>query len=114
MITFKEFFFRENVVTPRHRTVHAITTRGNKFTDDGNIQSANIIANRYKDGDPNFNQNQRQKLGTISPDEAEELIVTHGLNRHELEKGIPAGLGKRPFSLSKHPRTKQFSVTPKN
>lgn len=109
-MTFKEFFIQEQV-TPRHRTIHAITNRGNKFTDDGsNLQSANIMANRYKKGDANFNQNAQQKVGAIPPDEAEELIIKHGLNRHELEKGIQVGLGKRPFKLFKHPQTKQFNV----
>jgi len=114
MITFKEFFLKEHVVTPRHRTTHALTTRGNKINDDGNLQSANIVANRYKEGDPNFNQNRQQKIGVIPPDEAEELIVKHGLNRHELEKGIQVGLGKRPFTLSKNRITKQFVVNRKN
>jgi hypothetical protein len=111
MMTFKEFFLKEHVVMPRHRTTHAITTRGNKFTDDGsNLQSANIMANCYKPTDANFDQNSKQKVGGISPDEAEELISKHGLNRHELEKGVAVGLGKRPFKLFKHPQTKQFNV----
>lgn len=109
MITFREFFFKEQVM-PRHRTTHALTNRGNKFTDDGNLQSANIVANMYKKGDPNFDQNSKQKTGIVSPTEAEELIVKHGLNRNELERGIAVGLGKRPFKLFKHPQTKQFNV----
>ena len=97
------------VVNPRHMRSAALFKTGLK------TKSAKLVAKRHSDKDYiNRDRNTRQKTGVITPDEAEELISTHGLNKQELQKGIPVGLGKRPFQLSQHPQTKQYMVTRKN
>jgi hypothetical protein len=114
MVTFKEFFLKEHimfgkVVNPRHMRSAALFKTGLK------TKSAKLVAKRHSDKDYiNRDRNTRQKTGVITPDEAEELISTHGLNKQELQKGIPVGLGKRPFQLSQHLQTKQYMVTRKN
>ncbi len=114
MVTFKEFFLKEHimfgkVVNPRHMQNSALYKTGLK------TKSAKLVAKRHSDkNDINRDRNTRQKTGVIPPDEAEELISTHGLNRQELAKGTPVGLGKRPFQLSQHPQTKQYTITKKN
>jgi len=64
---------------------------------NGNLQGTNIIPNRYKQEDPNFDQNSKETVGVISPDEAEELIAKHNINKNDL--ATPKRLGKRPFTL---------------
>ena len=104
MISFKEFFleFYDNGKSgPHHRSktnLYSINTRGNGFNRRGDkLQSGNLIANRYKKNDANYDQNKNQKTGIISNSEAEELISKHNI------KIFPARLGKRPFMLHKTP-----------
>jgi len=97
MIIFKEFFVEfHNLTNPHHR--NRSLTRGNEFTRDGQyLGKANMIADRYKINNANYDQNKNQKTGPISNNEAEELISKHNI------KSFPARLGKRPFMLIKTP-----------
>lgn len=110
MITFKEYFLKENimfgkVVNSRHTQLPALYKTGL------NTKSVGLVADRYSKNSLNRDRNTGQKTGIITPNEAEEYINKHNLNREELAKGIPANLGKRPFQLSQNPKTKQFSIT---
>lgn len=103
-MTFKEFFleFHNNGKSgPHHRSfknLHSISTRGNNFSRNGeNLEKANMMADRYKPNDRNYDQNKNQKTGPISNDEAMELISKHNISN------FPARLGKRPFMLIKTP-----------
>ena len=98
MISFKEFFLEyTDLSNPHHRNLSRLTNRYGKIKDDGTSEGTNIIANRHKPNDPNFDQNLKETEGVISPDEAEELIVKHGIDRNDLS--TPKRLGKRPFTL---------------
>jgi hypothetical protein len=94
MISFKEFFLE--YTNPHHRTDRRLTNRFGGYRN-GNPEGTNIIANQYKPNDPNFDQNSKETVGVISPDEAEELIAKHGIDRNDL--ATPKRLGKRPFTL---------------
>lgn len=101
MISFKEFFLEytdlsNKTIEPHHRKASRLTNRFGGLKN-GKSEGTNIMANRYKPEDPNFDQNLRETEGVISPDEAEELIVKHGIDRNDLS--IPKRLGKRPFTL---------------
>lgn len=103
-MTFKEFFlefYNNGKSGPHHRSfknLYSINTRGNNLSRNGkNLEKANIIADRYKPNDPNYNQNEKQKTGPISNKEATELISKHNI------KSFPAKLGKRPFMLIQTP-----------
>jgi hypothetical protein len=94
MIYFKEFFLE--YTNPHHRTNRRLTNRFGGYRN-GKPEGTNIIPNRYKQEDPNFDQNSKETVGVISPDEAEELIAKHGIDRNDLS--TPKRLGKRPFTL---------------
>lgn len=98
MVSFKEYFY-ENV-NPHHMRDSRLYTRiGDQR--DGKDTGVNMVAKRYSPNDPNYDQNNSQKTGPISNQEAFDLISKHGLNPQELNQ--PKQLGKRPFTLQKLP-----------
>lgn len=68
---------------------------------DGKDTGVNMVAGRYSQNDANYDQNKSQKTGSISNQEAFDLISKHGLNPQELNQ--PKQLGKRPYTLQKLP-----------
>lgn len=107
MISFKEFFLefydlkhnsngRSGSDFRRRMNRDGGVSRGNN-PRNGQLSSANLMPNRYKVGNHNYDQNKVQKTGVISNAEAEELISKHNIKR------FPAKLGKRPFMLHKTP-----------
>lgn len=102
MISFKEFFLEytdlsNKTIEPHHRKARRLTNRFGKIKKDGKSEGSNIMAGRYKPNNPNYNQNLKETEGVISPDEAEKLIIKHGIDRNDLS--TPKRLGKRPFTL---------------
>jgi hypothetical protein len=107
-MNFKEFFFKEHimfgkVVNPNHMKDSALFNHGlNK--------KARNVAKRYSPDDINRDRNTTQKIGVISPQEAEKNISEYNLSREKLAKGKPCQLGKRPFTISQDIQTKQYSI----
>lgn len=102
MISFKEFFLEytdlsNKTINPHHRNLTRLTKRFGKIKRDGKPEGTNIMAKRYKPNDPNYNQNLKETEGVISPNEAEELIAKHGIDKNDLS--TPKRLGKRPFTI---------------
>jgi hypothetical protein len=96
MVSFKEFFYEQ--VNPHHMRDSRLTSRFGSLRN-GKMQGVNIVANRYKKNDPNYNQNKLQKTGLISNGEAQMIIGKHKLNPQELH--TPKRLGKRPYTIQK-------------
>jgi hypothetical protein len=84
---------------PHHTTVRRITNRGIEFRSNdegGQEEGLNFIANRYKEGDHNYDQNKNQHTGPITNEIAFKLCKKHNIDlRH-----LPKQLGKRPFELA--------------
>lgn len=88
MISFKEYYLLE-ITTPHHRKDSRIT-RGNKFTRNGNnIESGNLIANRYKKGDPNHKE--PLSVGPISSNNPE--LLKYDINLNDIKNGEYKRLG---------------------
>jgi uncharacterized protein YqfB (UPF0267 family) len=91
MITFEQFFYES--IKPHHRTIRRITQRG---TDPEN--KMNIVANRYKKGDPNYKE--KIEVGPISRVKLKELVGKYNLNISELYKSKNGvRLRKRPYKV---------------
>lgn len=82
MISFKEYYLLE-ITNPHHRRDGRIT-RGNKFTRDGsNLESGNLIANRYKKGDPN--NKDPLPVGPIAPNNPR--LLKYDININDIKDG---------------------------
>jgi hypothetical protein len=120
MITFKDFFLKENIHKgiarqARHNDpTKMVGTKANTFTKDGTLKSANIVANYYNKDDPNGDQNTTQKTGPLMPNEAEEYINDYKLNKNNLiQTGAPVSLGKRPFQIHFDKQSGRFMISKK-
>lgn len=87
MISFKEYCLLE-ITNPHHR--RRSLTRGNRFTRDGsNIEKGNLIANRYKKGDPNHKE--PLSLGPIASNNPD--LLSYGIDLNNIKNGDYKRLG---------------------
>jgi hypothetical protein len=102
MESFTSFFFNKGkkkkygeTKNPHHTTDKRIADRGIGFRD-GKEQGINFVANKYKEGNHNYDKNKNQHVGPISNEIAFKLCKKHNIDlRH-----LPKQLGKRPFKLA--------------
>ena len=88
MISFKEYYILE-ITNPHHRRDSRVT-RGNKFTRDfSNIEKGNLIANRYKKGDPNHKE--PLSVGPIAFNNPE--LMKYDINIQDIKDGEYKRLG---------------------
>jgi hypothetical protein len=83
---------------PQHTTLKRVADRGIGFRSNengGSEEGLNFVADRYKEGDHNFDQNKNQYVGPISNEIAFKLCKKHKIDLRKL----PSQLGKRPFQL---------------
>lgn len=109
MLSFKEFFFKEQV-NPHHMRLSRLTGRIGKMRN-GKHEGVNLVADRYKKNDHNFDQNSKQQIGLITPAEADKYFKKYNLNPSErdLLKGV--GLGNRDFMIQRI--NHQYFIKPK-
>lgn len=94
MESFSTFYY-ESIVTeetslitnPHHRTDSRLITRGLNITG-----GSNIIANRYKKGDPNYKE--KLPVGPIGLPTAYGIISKYGLNKDTVDSS-PTGVQLR-------------------